>query len=263
MRFDGINKITDNPSSMYVDSSDKENIVVRYVGNNEVVNANDLSKINIVVEEKTVDNKYIINEFIIKPVRNAGLDNVLNIMTDNISTHTYAGLDRYLTSVQVSKNGWKDGSDNVVLVSGDDKALVDGLTATPLAASLNAPILLTKKDAIPSDVIDEIERLNAKNVYIVGGENVISKEVSDKLYKYYGKNVKRIQGQDRYQTSIEVSNEVVKKSSGKVDTFVVGGNGQADALSISSVAGSKLSPIILTSKDELSSDAKYFLSEVC
>ena len=60
-------------------------------------------------------------------------------------------------------------------------------------------------------------------MYIVGGENVISKEVSDKLYKYYGKNVKRIQGQDRYQTSIEVANEIVKKSNGKVDTFVVGG----------------------------------------
>ena len=130
---------------MYVDDSDKNNIVVRYIDNNEVVNGSDLCKINIEVEEKTKDNKYIINEYSIKPTKDAGLDNILNSMTDNIGTLTYAGRDRYLTSVQVSKNGWKDGCDNVVLVSGDDKALVDGLTATPLAASLNAPILLTKR----------------------------------------------------------------------------------------------------------------------
>lgn len=258
--FEGVDKYTDNPKKIYIDK-EENNSVVKYVEDNEIVDSNDLSKINIIIEEKTKDNKYIVNEIVIKPVRNAGIENILDIMVNNMKTSVFAGVDRYKTSVEVSKNGFKDGSKNLVLVSGENESLVDGLTATPLAATLDAPILLTSKNNIPDVVIEEIERLGAKNIYIVGGENSVSSAISDKLEKYYGKNVTRIEGEDRYETSIKVSEEVVKNNNDKVDVFIVGGSGLADALSVSPVAGSKKSPIILTNKENLSIDSKYFLSK--
>ena len=258
--FEGVDKYTDNPKEIYIDKSDN-NAVIKYVDDKKIVDSNYLSKINIIIEEKTKDNKYIVNEIVIKPVRNGGIENILDVMVNNMKTSLFAGVDRYKTSVEVSKNGFKNGSENVVLVSGENKALVDGLTATPLAATLDAPILLTSKNNIPDVVIEEIERLGAKNIYIVGGENSVSSAISDKLEKYYGKNVTRIEGEDRYETSIKVSEEVVKNNNDKVDVFIVGGSGLADALSVSPVAGSKKSPIILTNKENLSIDSKYFLGK--
>lgn len=257
VKYEAISNSTYEPSQIYIDNSD-ENKSIKYTYNDEVVNSNDLYSIKITIKEIDKNNRHIVNEINIKPNRKAGLDNILNIMLGNIPTPVLAGMDRYLTSAQVSKNGFSS-SDNVVLVSGESDALVDGLTSTPLAASLNAPILLTKSDELPSCIIDEIDRLGAKNIYIVGGENSISNNISNKLERYYGKNVKRIDGNDRYETSIAIGEEVVKNTKNKGDVFVVGGYGMADALSISSVSASKLSPIILTKKDGLSIDAKHFL----
>ena len=257
VKYEAISNSTYEPSQIYIDNS-SENKSIKYISNDEVVNSNDLYSIKITIKEVDKNNRHIVNEINIKPDRKAGIDNILNIMLGNIPTPVLAGMDRYLTSAQVSKNGFIS-SDNVVLVSGESDALVDGLTSTPLAASLNAPILLTKSDELPSCIIDEIDRLGAKNIYIVGGENSISNNISNKLERYYGKNVKRIDGNDRYETSIAIGEEVVKNTKNKGDVFVVGGYGMADALSISSVSAAKLSPIILTKKDDLSIDAKHFL----
>ena len=257
VKYEAISNSTYEPSQIYIDNS-SENKSIKYTSNDEVVNSNDLYSIKITIKEIDKNNRHIVNEINIKPDRKSGIDNILNIMLGNIPTPVLAGMDRYLTSAQVSKNGFTS-SDNVVLVSGESDALVDGLTSTPLAASLNAPILLTKSDELPSCIIDEIDRLGAKNIYIVGGENSISNNISNKLERYYGKNVKRIDGNDRYETSIAIGEEVVKNTKIKGDVFVVGGYGMADALSISSVSAAKLSPIILTKKDGLSIDAKHFL----
>lgn len=257
VKYEAISNSTYEPSQIYIDNS-SENKSIKYTSNDEVVNSNDLYSIKITIKEIDKNNRHIVNEINIKPDRKAGIDNILNIMLGNIPTPVLAGMDRYLTSAQVSKNGFTS-SDNVVLVSGESDALVDGLTSTPLAASLNAPILLTKSDELPSCIIDEIDRLGAKNIYIVGGENSISNNISSKLERYYGKNVKRIDGNDRYETSIAIGEEVVKNTKIKGDVFVVGGYGMADALSISSVSAAKRSPIILTKKDDLSIDAKHFL----
>lgn len=257
VKYEAISNSTYEPSQIYIDNS-SENKSIKYTSNDEVVNSNDLYSIKITIKEIDKNNRHIVNEINIKPDRKSGLDNILNIMLGNIPTPVLAGMDRYLTSAQVSKNGFSS-SDNVVLVSGESDALVDGLTSTPLAASLNAPILLTKSDELPSCIIDEIDRLGAKNIYIIGGENSISNNISNKLERYYGKNVKRIDGNNRYETSIAIGEEVVKNTKIKGDVFVVGGYGMADALSISSVSASKLSPIILTKKDGLSIDVKHFL----
>lgn len=183
-------------------------------------------------------------------------------------TRVAAGADRYETAAEVSRLGFEKLEDEkaIVLVTGEQDKLVDGLTATPLASALNnghgAPVLLTGNDKIAKPVLDEIERLDAQKVYIVGG--AISEKVEKELEDVHGLEVDRISGDDRYETSMEVANEMVDNQKVKPEkVFVVGGKGEADALSAGAVAAKKgeVAPILLTNKDKLSKDIKYFIDK--
>ncbi|MBF1048887.1 MAG: cell wall-binding repeat-containing protein, partial [Peptostreptococcus sp.] len=124
-----------------------------------------------------------------------------------------AGQNRYDTAVKVSSDGWTE-SDTVFLVNG--KAIADALTPTPLARLKSAPILLTEKDQLNDLTSREINRLKAKNIVIIGGNNSISKDLEDKLVAS-GKQVQRISGDDRKDTSKKIAEEVLKIK--KVDTI--------------------------------------------
>lgn len=231
---------------------------------------NELAEIKVVFEERKneISEWVPVYEMTITEVRNHEFMEVVDHIVRNTDTEVdvAAGLDRYQTSVELSKQGWKDETvENVVLVSGANDKLVDGLTATPLASKLDAPVLLTKKDSVPADVIDEIERLKAKNVYIVGGESAVSNEVADLLAKKHGLKVTRLSGDSRYETSNIVAEEMLAQSKKdnenyKFDQiFVVGGKGEADALSASAAAAIKKSPILLTPAGDLDKSAEGFI----
>ncbi|MDB8789330.1 cell wall-binding repeat-containing protein [Romboutsia sp. 1001216sp1] len=188
-----------------------------------------------------------------------------------------AGLDRYETAVETSKVGWANGAKEVVLVSGESSKLVDGLTATPLAATMNgisgAPVLLTKANELPKQTAKELVRLGAEKVTIVGGKNSVSDEVVKVLKETYGIEVERLGGTSRYETSMAVANKIASnraadmpegngQNSAKFDyVFVVGGKGEADALSASAMAGEKQTPILLTPAGDLDKDVKHFINK--
>lgn len=146
------------------------------------------------------------------------------------------GSDRYATAVEISKDGW-DSSANVVLVSGQNFA--DALAAGPLAKKLNAPILLTMKDTLPSVTKAEITRLGATKVYIVGGTGA----VSDAVATATGVTVERIFGADRYATAAAVADEI-GATADKV--ILARGDDYADALAAAAVQGSI--PILFAGK---------------
>ncbi len=136
--------------------------------------------------------------------------------------------------------------------------MVDGLCATPLATLKNAPILLTKNNKLSEETKEEIKRLGAKNVYIVGGDTVVNETVVSEL-KALGTTVKRVSGEDRYETSLAVAKELGDISEVAI---VNGETGLADAVSIAPVAGEKNMPILLSSKkDGISKVEKYINDE--
>ncbi len=174
-----------------------------------------------------------------------------------------SGDDRFKTAIEVSKNTFKaqnpknaDEFANAVVLVGKD-SVVDGLAASPLAFSKKAPILLTDKNGLNKETEKELLRvlsndLKNKTIYIIGGENQFSKEAENGLSRLGVKNIKRISGNDRYETSLAISREL-NSSSNKA--FVVGGYGEADAMSIAAYASSQESPIIVTDKNNLSKEA--------
>lgn len=198
------------------------------------------------------------------------------------NTVTVAGDDRIETAIELSSKYYNnsdednaitnDAVNNVVLVG--SQAIVDGLVASPLASEKKAPLLLTSKDKLDSNVKSEIKRVmnlktttginNSKKVYLAGGVNSISKEVENEL-KDMGLKVTRLSGDDRYATSLEIADEIGLDDD---KAFVVGGTGLADAMSIAPVASQlnekgDATPIIVVDgkAKELSSAAEDFLDD--
>lgn len=163
----------------------------------------------------------------------------------SVSSKRIAGNSRVATAVEVSKNIYANGTKNVVIANMNQFA--DVLTATPLAAQMKAPILFVNSDSIPQETMNEIKRLGAKNVTIIGGENSVSKSVEKQLE---GKTIERIAGSDRYETSVKIAEKVREKGSKSV-VEVANGAVFADGLSMSSLAIKQNAPIVLVQRDNL------------
>ena len=191
-----------------------------------------------------------------------------------------AGENRYETAVNVAKaNDSKLNSDNknIVLVNGE--SLVDGLAAAPFAAYINgstgankqAPVLLSKTDELPTATKEYLEELAADytvkqrktfTVNLVGGDAVLSNSLVEEI-KAMGFKVERFGGENREETSIAVAKALpaTKKA------FIVGANGEADAMAISAVAAdktkgeaaTKVTPIIVSSVHGLTNDSLDYL----
>ncbi|MDD7795500.1 cell wall-binding repeat-containing protein [Clostridium sp. 'White wine YQ'] len=165
-----------------------------------------------------------------------------------------SGPSRYETSVEIAKFGGNH-ADYVVLATGED--FPDALCAVPLATKYGAPILLTNKNELPSAVQSEITSLNPKEIFIVGGIGVISDNVKNVLQSQ-GIKVTRISGNDRYETSLAIAQNVNGPTNS--EAFIVTGNDYPDALSIASYAGNKHIPILLTDKNQLPTSVKNYIS---
>lgn len=150
------------------------------------------------------------------------------------------GNNRYETAAKIAD---RMGEYSVaILVNGN--SIADGLSASGLAGKENAPILLTKKHEIPQETLERL--FGVEKIYIIGGEGAISKDVEEEL-SYYGLYTERIAGNNRVETSIEVSKEIGDYS----EAFLVNGfKGEADAMSVAAVAARDKTPIILTNGKE-------------
>nr|UWI51103.1 N-acetylmuramoyl-L-alanine amidase [Clostridioides difficile] len=170
------------------------------------------------------------------------------------------GSDRYETAVKISKEGWKNGSDKVIIISGD--VSIDGIISTPLATTYNAPILLVEKNNVPASVKAELKRLNPKDVIIIGDENSISKTTANQIKSTVSASQTRLNGSNRYETSLLIAKEIDKNHD--VDkVYITNANGgEVDALTIAAKAGQDKQPIILSDKDSVTNDTyKWLQSE--
>lgn len=151
------------------------------------------------------------------------------------------GAGRIETAIAIANAGFPT-ADNVIIASGDDFA--DALAGVPLAYALGAPILLVRNHGgLSSDTLAEINRLGAKNVFILGGTFAVSSKVESQAASL-GCDVYRIAGEDRFGTSLEIA-KLLKEAYGSVDEiFFVYSHNYPDALSISSVAALKNCPIL-------------------
>lgn len=154
----------------------------------------------------------------------------------NIDIVRYSGRSRYETAV-VSSRGTFSSSRYVVIASGEGYA--DALVGGTLATQLKAPILLTGKDNISTSVLGELERLQVKVVFLLGGDSTISPKVYNLLISK-GYKVERVFGHNRLETAIKVREMRFKYAEFITPgerIAVVDGFGYADSLSAAPFVG--------------------------
>ena len=176
----------------------------------------------------------------------------------NVQLFSMSGSDRYETSTKISKTGWTSGAKNVVIVNGNEKNIVDGLSATPFASIKNAPVLLSNNGKLPSSTISELKRLNPTNVYVIGGTTSMPESVVKSIKNNTNATVSRIGGKSRYETSLAIAKQIDKIADvNKV--YISSGTGEVDALSIASVAGRDKAPILLTNVNKVDTNTYNFI----
>ncbi len=187
---------------------------------------------------------------------------IVPVETDGEMVEVVAGDNRFETAIEVSKQMYPEGTtaDTVFIATGFN--FPDALSAGPLASAYDAPILLANKDGILSDeVLNEISRLKAKNVMILGGENAISKKVNTQLANIgvSTADIERLSGDTRYDTNVQIIKKLAGKGSTSKAVFLATGKNFADALSAASIAGANDMPIVLTDGKTLTEDAKKLM----
>jgi putative cell wall-binding protein len=181
--------------------------------------------------------------------------------TTSSTSARIGGVDQYETAALIAERGWTGTTDNVVLSSGISSALVDALSAGPLAAQLKAPILLTDGgQTLNPSAKAELQRLKPKQVYITSGTAVIKPSVIEEI-KSLGITPVLLGGSDQYETSAKIAQEMISLGANVTKVVVAAGwMAPADALSVSSIASTLGIPILATTRDTLPPSIKDFLA---
>ncbi|MDR3271355.1 MAG: cell wall-binding repeat-containing protein [Peptococcaceae bacterium] len=165
------------------------------------------------------------------------------------ATERLAGPDRIATALTIAQKGWTT-ADTVLLCEYDDYA--DSIAASPLAAQLSAPILLSEGQALDPRVKQEILRLQAGKVILLGGAGRLQPAIEQELHEM-SLPWERIGGADRYETSVLLAQRLSGDS-----VILANGDDFPDALSAASFAGVRQIPIVLTSKSLPDTVVAYF-----
>jgi len=171
------------------------------------------------------------------------------------------GPTRIDTAIAVSQEAFADGAETVVLARADDYP--DALAGGPFAVRLDAPILLSATTELSPATADEISRLGARRVVMLGGETALRPEVFAGLVGLGVTEVDRVSGPNRFATAAEIARRI-----GGSEVFVTEGSnanpsrGWPDAVSASPYAALLGRPILLVTTDTLPQETLQALEDL-
>ncbi|MCS5713473.1 cell wall-binding repeat-containing protein [Herbiconiux sp. CPCC 205716] len=160
------------------------------------------------------------------------------------------GADRF----EVSRNLIGDhtfgipASDDVYIATGTN--FPDALGASPVAALIDAPVLLVNGGATSLSAPEKatLSALGAKSTSIVGGPAAVGTAIESDLAKYYV--MTRVSGEDRFEVNARLNDSAFTKT---VDTlYLASGSNFPDALSGGAAAGTQGNPLAITEKNCIS-----------
>ena len=243
-----------NKDPEYLNVWELQGITINSKNNPKTLNKQELEKMGLNLKDYNVTQECIIEDITSRKDVNKYLRKTSAPITE------LTGSDRYETAVKISKEGWKNGSDKVVIINGD--VSIDGIISTPLATTYNAPILLVEKNNVPNSVKSELKRLNPRDVIIIGDENAISKTTANQIKSTVNASQTRLKGSNRYETSLLIAKEIDKNHDVEKVYITNANGGEVDALTIAAKAGQDKQPIILTDKNSITDNTyKWLKSE--
>lgn len=162
------------------------------------------------------------------------------------------GANRYATAGAVAERtfelldalGRYEGK--VLLATGE--SFPDAIAAGPLAARLSRPIILTEPDSLSVEASEALAAINAEDVRILGGTGAVSATAAGQVATVAGvTNVERLQGADRYLTSVAIAEYGVAEGLEWNGVAVAAGTNFPDALAGGVMQG-RFNSVVLLSK---------------
>lgn len=190
-----------------------------------------------------------------------------------------AGTDRYAVAEAVGLEafpGWA-GVTDVVIASGDDRAMADPLAAAGLAGAYEAPLLLVRptlsSGKLPAQTERAITNIKAANggrvnIHVIGGTTTVPAAVYNRISALKGTGtIERISGTDRYQLSAVMARKtrsVIVGKGGEVGAvFIANGENPGvfyDALAASTISYRNGVPMVLSRAKSTPTSVKSLLA---
>lgn len=182
------------------------------------------------------------------------------VVTSSSVVRVY-GQDAIATSIAISQAQFpRTGSAGAVVLARSDW-FSDALAGGPLAAKLNAPLLVTPGAALSQSldplVLAEIERVLpvGGTVYVLGGYQALSSQI-DATLEVLGYEVIREAGVDEYSTAVDIAEALGDPST----VFEVSGLSYDDAISAVPAAIASHGAILLTDGDVQAPETAAYLT---
>lgn len=162
-----------------------------------------------------------------------------------LNVQRVGGANRYDTAVKALQTTFAGHQDTVFVASGAN--FPDALAGSAMAGKLGAPMMITNPGGMDEATLNLLRSYSPSKVYVLGGRGAVSDAVINQVHTVTG-NVERLEGADRYQTSVAIANRL---AGGTTNAYVASGVSFADALAAGPIAAKRGMPIYLSPKDYL------------
>lgn len=169
---------------------------------------------------------------------------VENELKKDYKVNRISGNDRNETASLVAERYFdKVGNTKSVIIANGYK-YADVLSSSSLSIKEKAPVLLTSENEIPEVTEKLMKNRQVDKVVVAGGRASVGEKVLGKLPKGY----LVLSGDDRYETSVKISERVYPKTN---QILLASGEIEVDALVAGTLTGKLQMPILLTQKAEM------------
>ncbi len=164
-----------------------------------------------------------------------------------------AGDDRFAVSRNIAASAFPNGADGAYVATGLN--FPDALSASGAGGHLGRPVILVNGGAssIDSATATTLKNLKVSTVSIAGGPNTVSPGIASSLDALPGVAVKRLAGDDRYETALAVNDDAYSTSD---RVFLATGANFPDALAGSAYAGALGAPLLVVPQNCVPADVK-------
>lgn len=188
-----------------------------------------------------------INEEFVSSLKSEGFKNIVRL----------GGKDRFETNSSIIKFMNVKKHTPVVIVNA--YGFADALSISSIASLKGYPIIMTSGTDLPEKCRDILKDIEPSQIYVIGGvssvDDTILAEIQTLIPSLKDSNIKRIQGINRYETSLSICKYFNFDTESAV---LANGKNFPDALSGSALASKLNTSIILTDGKDIT-DEKEFL----
>lgn len=202
------------------------------------------------VSSDTNNSEIIVSPDVLDPKLDPGSSLATFLSSDQV-TMRISGPGRVETSIEISKF---ENTKSKTVILADARNYPDALAASNLTNGRYSVILV--QNQLTQAIINEITRLEAQDLIILGGTNSISEDIEKGLANIAGiKNISRIAGETRYNTCQKIFSQAKKKS-----LVLASGEKFPDALATSSILDQ--AGLLLTKSRQLPSEAQAAIKDL-